>query len=116
MFPKTPFEPDFSANVMNYSREYFEFLLNLGAINSSISPLIDYNNWPKGHCLFAFNFNSDFQTTLSSEFINLAKEGFLSIEIRFRANLVDPLKLICYAEFDNVIEIDEARNVTVDFS
>ena len=70
-----------------------------------------------GKCtLFCFNFNSDFQNTLGNDFICLAKEGFLNIEIKFRDDLANPLKLVCYAEFDNIIEIDEARNVTVDFS
>jgi hypothetical protein len=116
MFPKTPYEPDFTAAVKNYQKEYCEFLLNLASNNPLFVPPIDIENWAKAHCLFCFNFNSDFQNTLGNDFISLAKEGFLSIELKFRVILPNALKLICYAEFDNIIEIDEARNVTVDFS
>ena len=73
-------------------------------------------NWAKGYTLYCFNFNSDFRNTSTSDYISLTKDGFLGIELRFRQNLINPLKLITYAEFDNVIEIDESRNVTVDFN
>ena len=116
MYPSVPFEPNFEANFNHYEREFYEFLLNLGYINNSLNPSIDLVNWPKGHCLFSFNFNADFNVSTPSNFISLPKEGFLSVELRFRANVANALKLITYAEFDNLIEIDEARNVTVDFA
>ena len=114
MYPKTPYEPDFANN--NYHREYYDFLLNLGAINSNLTPLIDMENWANNLCLYCVNFNPDFQNTIGSEFVPLAKEGFLSISLRFSENLVNALKVVCYAEFNNNIEIDAARNVSVDFT
>ena len=114
MFPKTPYEPNFTTGVRNIEREYYEFLLNLGTLTSPITPPIDFANWTSGHTLYCFNFNSDF--TQGSDFINLSKEGFLSIEIRLRANLNYALKLVVLGVFDNILEIDESRNVTVDFS
>ena len=114
VYPKTPYQPDFTENVMNIQREYFEFLLNLGVDNGSITPPIDMTNWSRGHCLYAFNFDSTFQE--NNDFISLGQEGFLGIEIRLRAAQPNPLKLIVYGEFNNNIEIDEGRNVTVDFS
>ena len=116
MFPKTPYTPDYRAASENYTREYHDFLMNLGATKYPNQPPIDYVNYRKGLCLYAFNFNSDFDTPNESEYINPPKDGFLNIEVKFRANLAAALKAICYAQFDNLIEIDENRNVTVDYS
>ena len=114
MYPKTQYEPDFAKN--NYQREYFDFLLNLGAINSNLTPLIDMENWANNLCLYCVNFNSDFQNTIGSEFVPLAQEGILSILLRFSENLGNALKVVYYAEFDNNIEIVAARNVSVDLT
>ena len=114
-YPKSPYEPDFRNNFEQYTREYYDLFLNLGSTKNLIQPPINYLNYPKGQCLFAFNFNSDFEHPNENEYINIQKEGFLNIGCKFRVNLVGALKLICYAQFDNVIEIDENRNVTVDY-
>ena len=116
LYPKTPYTPDFRDNYDNYRREYYDFLHNLGSTKGGSEPSIDYVNYKKSHCLFAFNLNSDFELPSESEYVNLPKEGFLNIELKFRANLNNALKLVVYAQFDNVIEIDESRNVTVDYS
>ena len=116
MFPKTPYTPDYRAASAMYEREYHDFLMNLGTVKSHSQPPVDYINYSKGLCLYAFNFNSDFDNPSENEYINIPKDGFLNIEVKFRGNLQNALKAICYAQFDNVIEIDENRNVTVDYS
>lgn len=115
-YPKSPFEPDYRNNTKKYEREYFDFLMNIGATKSISQPAISYDNYRSGHCLYAFNFNSDFENPSESDYINIPKEGFLNVEVKFRNNLNNALKLIVYAQFDNVIEIDQNRNVTVDYS
>ena len=115
-FPKNPYEPDYRDATLKYEREYFDFLMNIGATKSNMQPNIDYENYRKGFCFYAFNFNSDFEHASENDYINIPKEGFLNIEVKFQANLAEALKMICYAQFDNVIEIDEMRNVTVDYS
>ena len=45
----------------------------------------------------------------------MPKIGFMNIEIRFKSNLTEALKLICYLQFDNLIEIDYQRNVLVNY-
>lgn len=114
--PKNPYEPDFRGNFMNYEREYYDFFLNIGADKTSIQPAIDYLNYSKGQCLYCFNFNSDLESINSDEYINIPKSGFLNIELKFRSNLTEALKAICFAQFDNTIEIDENRNVFIDYS
>ena len=95
---------------MNYHREYHDLFINLGTV-----PAIDYDSYSKTCCLYAFNFNSDFERPSEEDYINLPKQGNLNIEIKFGSNLTNALKLICYAQFDNRIEIDHARNVSIDY-
>lgn len=115
-FPKTPYSPDFRTGFNNYEREYYDFLMNIGANRTTYQPAIDYDNYSKGICLYCFNFDSDFETSNNEDYINVPRNGFLNVELKFRENITQALKVICYAVFDNVIEIDENRNVSVDYS
>lgn len=115
-YPKTPYKPDFRDEINNYSRVYYDFLMNIGANKSPFQPAIDYLNYKKGICLYCFNFESDFDSVNSEDYVNLPKTGFLNIELKFRENLSEALKVICYAQFDNIIEIDENRNVSIDYN
>ncbi len=115
-YPRTPYTPDYTTGSEKYEREYHDLFMNLGANKTISQPAIDLNGYSKGCCLYAFNFNSDFENANENEYINIPKDGYLNIEIRFRANILNALKLICYALFDNTIEIDENRNVTIDYA
>ena len=112
-FPKTPYTPDYRDNKNLYQREYYDFFSNTGSTLNMNQPPIDYINYKKGMCLYAFNLNSDFK--FGDEYINIPREGYLTIELKFRANLAEALKLIVYAVFDNTIEIDKNRNISIDY-
>ena len=113
-YPKVPYQPDFANN--NYEREYFELFSNLGATRSPRAPAIHYNSFKDGYALYCYNFNHDFDFANENEYINIPKEGFMNLELKFTANIAEALKVIFYAQFDNVIEIDQHRNVTVDYT
>ena len=110
-WPKSPYEPDYRDGFLNYQREYMEFFENLGGT----MPAIDYKFYKNAACLYAFNFNPDYEMPAEEDYINLPKNGFLNIELKFESNLTAALKLICYATFDNSIQIDESRNVIIDY-
>ena len=46
----------------------------------------------------------------------LVKQGNLRLELHFKTPLPETINVIVYAEFDNVIEVDKARNVAFDYS
>jgi len=112
MLPKLPYQPDFEHD--NYIREYHDLLLNLSYNSLDSPPPIDFKNYKTGRCLYAWNLNSDF--SFNTDYINLPKSGYINIDLKFKENLTEPIKLILYAQFDNTIEIDENRNVSVDYS
>ena len=47
---------------------------------------------------------------------HLVKQGNLRLELHFATQLPETINVIVYAEFDNVIEDDKARNVSFDYS
>ena len=47
---------------------------------------------------------------------SLAKQGSVRLVLKFAQALADPVTVIAYAEFQNVIEIDRNRNVIYDFA
>ncbi|CAK1591845.1 unnamed protein product [Parnassius mnemosyne] len=69
----------------------------------------------KGYCLLAFDLTPDLSANSSTHW-NLIKHGSVRIEVRFESSLIQTINCIVYAEFDNIIEIDKNRNVTVDYS
>ena len=48
--------------------------------------------------------------------INPVKYGNLRLEAHFAQTLQQPVNCICYAEHNNMIQIDHARNVISDFA
>ena len=50
------------------------------------------------------------------DYFSLAKQGSLRLIVKFGEALDDPVTVVAYAEFQNVIEIDKNRNVIYDFA
>lgn len=111
--PKIAYAPDYEND--NYQREYYDFFLNIGANKNSGQPTIDYENFKKNHALYAFNFNADFENVDVSDWISIPRTGFMNIVLKFKDDLTEALKLICYMSFDNLIEIDSQRNVLINY-
>ena len=111
--PRIPYQPDFRNNKFCYQREYYDFLMNSGQMDSDFTLPADYANYRSGMCLFAFNLNSELHRYKNSN--DIPNNGFISIDVKFRSNLSNAIKMIVYSQFDNIIEIDEHRNVTIDY-
>ena len=111
LFPKIPYQPDYANQ--NYQRVYFDFMRNIGALNSDFATQVDYVNYKSSLCLYAFNLNTSFAH--NRDYIDITREGFINIEIKFKENLSEALKLIVYAIFDNTIQIDEHSNISIDY-
>ena len=66
----------------------------------------------KGY-LFSFDLTPDFA---GDDHYGLIKHGNLRLEMNFALPLDHTINVIVYAEFDNVIEISERRNVQFDYT
>ena len=74
---------------------------------------LDRNNFGNGFALYAFDLTPDLA---EDDHFNLTKQGSVRLVLKFANALTDPVTVIAYAEFQNVIEIDRNRNVIYDFS
>lgn len=105
-----PLDFDFSTN--KYLRGYntlFEGIDKPVFLHGNDISRKDYAN---GYCLFAFDLSPDL---CSGDHFNLLKTGNLILELSFARNLEQPIHLIVYMEFDNMIEINSARKIIKDY-
>ena len=74
---------------------------------------LDRKNFSGGYALYAFDLTSHLG---EDDHFSLAKQGSVRLVLKFAQPLVDPLTVVAYAEFQNVIEIARNRNVIYNFS
>ena len=75
---------------------------------------ITYQEYGHGYTLYCFDLTADLSSHQTHW--NLQKQGCVRAEMRFKNPLAQPVNCVIYSEFSNLIEIDKARNVVVDYS
>ena len=105
-----PFEPNADGGkvVECYNALYRE----LGKVDSDRGCVVKQDDWSRGYSLFAFSLAADADC---DDHTSLIKHGNLRIEIQFRVALEEAIQLLVYAEFDNLLKIDNDRQVFVDY-
>ena len=111
-YPTVAFRPDFSGG--EWVRPYQEFFRATGQYYGSIGPEISYEEYGRGHSLFALDLSPD-QSALDGNHFNLFKNGAMCMNLRFEKALDINMSLVVLAAFQNIIEIDKSRNVTTDY-
>ena len=74
--------------------------------------IIKRSDWSRGYSLWAFDLTPDMD---AEDHYALIKHGNLRLEVEFEEALDDPISVLIYAEFDNVVEITADRNIQVDY-
>ncbi|XP_050781557.1 uncharacterized protein F54H12.2-like [Gopherus flavomarginatus] len=108
--PTKPLQPDFEAG--RCVREYMNLVQTAGKHMKDRSLLIDREEFAQGYTLFAFDLSPDQEC---ADHYSLIKTGNLRAEIRFGKALTVTVNMIVYGVFDNVIEINQRRNVLFDY-
>ena len=75
---------------------------------------ISRNDYPQGFCLYAVDLTPDLSS--GENHFNLIRQGSVSLKAQFSSALTETTNLVVYAEFQNIIEIDQQRNVLYDCS
>lgn len=112
--PGKPLQPEFGGNE-NWVQSYHTLFSGTGIHFQNEGIEIDREAYAKGFCLFAFDLTPDLSANCFTHW-NLVKHGSVRIEVRFARALNATINCVLYAEYDNVIEIDSARQVITDFS
>jgi len=74
---------------------------------------IERTEYPFGYALYAFDLSPDHT---NDEKFELLRTGSVRLQLKFSQRLENPITIIIYAEFQNMIEIDRNRNVFHDFA
>jgi len=111
--PSKPFQPNFEAG--NVIRSYLSLFTGTGMMGHDEGNGINRDEYGGGYSLFAFDLTPDLSES-DGDHTCLVKQGNVRLDIQFTTALTRTINAIVYAEFDNIIEIDKARNVLFDYS
>lgn len=106
-----PFEPDFANDL--YLRSYLSLYQALGKFGEDWAPDISFEEYKDGYTLWCVDFTKDQEAQLDK--FHLIETGNLRIEVQFSQNTATTLNCLVYAEFDNLLEINKQREVSVDY-
>ena len=109
--PSKPLTPDFDHGLC--TRSYASLFTGTGFMGHDRGNQISCEEYSRGFTLFAFDLTADLD---DGGHFQLVKQGNLRLELHFKTPLPETINVIVYAEFDNVIEVDKARNVIFDYS
>ena len=100
-------------DALDFNEAYNTLFSGTGKIYSNAGLDIDRDDYPGGYALYAFDLTPDM--CKSSQYFNTVQRGSLSLALTFKAQS-EPLALVCYGDFENVIRIDAERNAIYDIS
>ena len=115
-FPSKAFTPDYTNGL--YIREYMSLFESTNKINLMDSNInISRDSYPNGMTIYGINFAPDLSDGCcgTSSHANVIKNGQLRIECHFKTALKQTTNMLCYLEYDNMLEIDSTRNVTTNY-
>lgn len=111
--PYTPLKPTFGANGGNYIRAYQTLFSGTDKMYQDDGNTITREEYSGGYGLYAFDLSPDL--SVGGHF-SLVKHGNLRLDIHFLNPLAKTINIIIYAEFNNILEIDQSRNVIFDYT
>lgn len=111
--PSRQLQPNFTSGL--YVEAYHALFSGTGIHFLNQGNCISRDAFKKGYCLFAFDLTPDLSANCSSHF-NLIRHGSVRIDVKFSQALTDNINCLVYVEYDNLLEIDSARQRIVDFT
>lgn len=106
-----PIKSDFANK--QYLQAYLSLFEALGIFFSDSGILISRKDYP--NCaLVAWDLTSDLSA--SADHLSLPQQGSLNIDITFAKPIEESICMILFSEFDNIIEVDSNRAISIDYS
>ena len=113
MLPSIPYTPNFSEKLC--MREFVNLYRFMNQDEGHPQMNITFDQFKTNKTLFAFDLSPDGSIGAENGTLSLIRRGIIRLQIKFSATLNQPIKAIVFAQFDNLITIDENRNVTLDY-
>ena len=113
--PTKPLQPNYDTNGgQQYITAYNTLFSGTGKMYKDEGIDISREDYPLGYCLYAVDLTPDISA--GEDHFNLIRQGSVSVKAQFASPLQETTNLVVYAEFQNIIEIDQQRNVLYDYS
>lgn len=93
---------------------YLSLFNGSGKANTDEGLDIARSDFPGGYAIYSFNLVSD--SLNDYDHFSLAKNASLRCSINFAQPLPNTVNVICYAEFEQMLEIDKNRNIIFDYA
>ena len=106
LVPTRPYQPDFTNK--HYIRDYLSLFEGTGTLFTDKTVPISRDEFATGYALWVFDLTPDKACGGS---ISPPQNGSVRLEIKFSTGNTATVNVICYAEFESLIEIDKNRNV-----
>src|SRR5258705_1758505 len=111
--PTKPLQPDYANGL--YIRSYNSLFSGTGIHYNNDRNDLTRANYGQGYTLYAFDLTPDLAGTLTTHWSPL-RQGSQRVELGFNAPLANAVNCIIYEEFHPLIQVDKARNVSLDLS
>jgi hypothetical protein len=106
-----PIEPDYDNK--NFIQAYLTLFEGTGKLNKDEAIDIDREEYARGFTLYAFDLTPDLA---EADHLNLAKEGTVRLDAKFKTALPNTVNCVVYAEFQNLLELDRNKQILVDYN
>ncbi len=109
-FPGKALTPDFDND--QCLRSYMTLFEGTGMLNADKGNYVSRASYKNGFTLYAFDLTADM---MDGDHIDPIKQGNVKMEFHFKEVLTETVNVVAYAEYDNILQIDRARNIVTDF-
>ena len=99
---------------LDFDEAYNTLFSGTGKIYTNAGLDITRDDYPGGFALYTFDLTPDM--CKSSDYFNTVQRGSLSLALTFESSHKEPIAMVCYGDFENVIRIDAERNAIYDIS
>ncbi len=107
--PVKTIKPDYANSRI---AEAYMSLTGTNKINRDEGVDITLDDYSNGYALYAFDLTPDL---CEGGTFNLIQQGSVRVTLKFSEALARAVNVVAYAEFENIVEINRARNVIFDF-
>jgi hypothetical protein len=108
----TPLALDFAQR--RYVRAYDGLFHAINKSYTDNGSDITYDDYKNGYALFCFDLTAD-GCGNTSDHLELSRQGNLRIKLQFDKPLPETINVICYGEFESMLEITNTREVLLDY-
>ena len=102
-----------TAGGQNYIKAFYNLFDTIDSVQLGDGNQLDRFDFANGYAIYAFSLAAD--RSLGEHF-NFVENGTVSINFEFSKPLPTTVSVVALGEFDNIIEIDESRNILFVYS